>query len=642
MSTDPNRTTLPRLQRFTLSILALGLAAIPATAAFNAAVTPEEIREHIRYLSSEELGGRGSGTEGTRKAAEYIARAFREAGLKPGGERGYFQRFTFNAGVRMGSPNSVVLNLSPQPPPRNGEGEPVSSSSSTSPLPASGRGAGGERLTRRLKLRDDFLPVAFSANGRAAGDCVFVGYGISAPQLGFDEYAGIDVRGKIVVVLRRTPDNDTFGGRFSRFAPLRYKAMTAREKGAAGILFVTGPLTEEREDLGGFRFDAAFADSGIPAAVVKRAYVEEMLRPTGETLSALQTALAHGTVKSMPLPGASATLVCNVVRERRETDNVLGYLEGSDPKLREEVVVIGAHYDHLGMGGEGSRDRSETPQIHPGADDNASGTAGLMELAQHFAAQKPRPRRSLLFIAFSGEELGLLGSAHYVKKPRIPLDRTVAMVNMDMIGRAKGNTLMVLGSGTSPVWKEVLETANRDLQFNLRPTNSGFGNSDHSSFYGKDVPVLFFFTGTHPDYHRPSDTWEKINLAGQTKIVKLVANVVTQIAGLPERPLFVRATGDEPRMAGGGFGVYVGTIPDYSAEGEGVTLSGVREGSPAEKAGLKAGDVIVQFGGKAIKNVYEYTFALRDARAGEPIEVVVLRGGERQTLRVTPERRNRG
>jgi hypothetical protein len=621
------------LRRFAFSILVVAPLALPAWAAFNAAVTPEEIRDHVRYLSSEELAGRGSGTEGGRKAAAYIARAFREAGLKSGGGRGFYQPFTFNAGVKMGSPNSVTLRVPAQ-------GSELRAQGSAPDVPS--REPRAVSPERRLRLRDDFLPVAFSANGKASGEVVFVGYGISAPQLNFDEYAGIDVKGKIVLVLRRTPENDTFGGRFSRFAPLRYKAMTAREKGAAGILFVTGPLTEEREDLGGFRFDASFADSGIPAAVIKRTYAEEMLRPTGETLSALQTALAHGTTKSMPLPGATATIVSTVVRERREVDNVLGYLEGSDPTLRDQLVVIGAHYDHLGMGGEGSRDRDETPKIHHGADDNASGTAGLIELAQHFGAQRPRPRRSLLFAAFSGEELGLLGSAHYVKKPRIPLERTVAMVNMDMIGRAKGKTLMVIGSGTSPAWTQILEDANREFGFDLRKTNTGFGNSDQASFYGKDIPVLFFFTGTHPDYHRPSDTWEKINIAAQSKIVRLVANVVGQIAELPERPLFVKSADEGPRMAAGGFGVYVGTIPDYAAEREGVTLSGVREGSPAAKAGLKAGDVIVQFGGKGIKNVYEYTFALREARAGEPVQVVLLRNGERQTVSVTPERRTGG
>jgi aminopeptidase YwaD len=602
-----------RTRRYPLFLLLFAIAAplnaAPGDTSRNPEITPEEVREHIRYLASPELEGRGSGTEGGRKAAQYIARQFREAGLKPKGKRGYFQPFQITAASKMGEPNRVSL-----------------------------RAAGEEQS---LKLRDDFLPLAFTANGRASGEVVFVGYGISAPPLNYDDYAGVDVKGRIVLILRQTPDGREPNSRFSPYAPLRSKAMTAREKGAAGILFVTGPLTEGREDLGGFRNDASFSDSGIPAVVVKRAFADRLLATAGKTLQDLQTAIAHGGPSSLPLPGTMARLHCTVVRQRLQTENVLGFLEGSDPRLREEVVVIGAHYDHLGMGGEGSRDRGGAPAIHHGADDNASGTAGLMELAEHFGARKPRPKRSLLFAAFSGEELGLLGSAHYVKEPPVPLARTVAMVNMDMIGRSRGNALTVIGAGTSPQWEQILESANAPFQFDLRRNASGFGASDQTSFYAKDIPVLFFFTGVHADYHRPSDTWEKINIHGQARIVQLVAATLDRIADLPDRPQFVRAEGSGPQMASasGGFSVYLGTIPDYSAEREGVTLSGVREGSPAEKAGLKSGDVIVQFGGKAIKNVYDFTYALRDAKAGEPIEIVILRGADRHTLKITPEPR---
>lgn len=601
-----------KLLRYYLLLILFAVAApLPAAPAgddsLDPAITAVELREHIRYLASPELEGRASGTEGARKAAEYIARSFRRAGLRPKGERGFYQRFSFTADARLGRPNRVTLRVGTE--------------------------------EQNLRLRDDFLPIAFTANGRATGEVVFVGYGISAPQLDYDDYAGVDVKGKIVLILRHTPDGPARESRFAAFAPLRSKAMTAREKGAAGILFVTGPLTEEREDLGGFRTDGAFADSGVPAVVIKRAFAETLLRGTGKSLKDLQTQIAHGGPRSMPLPDTSATLHCTVRRERRESRNVLAFLEGSDPKLKEEVVVIGAHLDHLGMGGEHSRTRDRAPAIHPGADDNASGTAGLIELAEYFAAQRPRPKRSLLFIAFCGEELGLLGSAHYVKKPVIPLERTVAMLNMDMIGRARGRVLTVIGAGTSPAWQGVLEQVNRDFQFNLRQNASGFGASDQSSFYAKEIPVLFFFTGVHADYHRPTDTWEKINIHTHARIVQFVAATIERIAGLPQRPQFVRADGPGPQMAASGFSVYLGTVPDYADEREGVTLSAVREGSPAEKAGLRAGDVIIQFGTRAIKNVYDFTYALRDAKAGEAVEVIVLRGGERRMLKVVPEPR---
>jgi hypothetical protein len=372
---------------------------------------------------------------------------------------------------------------------------------------------------------------------------------------------------------------------------------------------------------------------------VRRTAVEALLRPTGRTLRDIQLKIAHGTEQSFAIPGARATLISQVEREERETANVLGLLEGSDPKLRDQVVLVGAHYDHLGHGGEGSLARSQAPQIHPGADDNASGTTGVLELAAYLAAQPAHPARSLVFAAFSGEELGLLGSAYYVKHPPIPLARTVAMVNMDMIGRLRGDTLTVIGAGTSTAWDQILKAANAPIGLHLQPSMSGFGASDQTSFYSRDIPVLFFFTGVHPEYHTPEDTWDKINADGEVKVLDLVADVVRRIGDGGERPKFVRADHGESQMASASFNVYLGTIPDYSATATGVTLTGVREGSPAERAGLKSGDIIIRFGGKAVKNVYDYTFALRDARAGVPVDVTIRRGSETRVLRVVPARR---
>jgi hypothetical protein len=316
---------------------------------------------------------------------------------------------------------------------------------------------------------------------------------------------------------------------------------------------------------------------------------------------------------------------------------VAGILEGSDPALRDECVVVGAHLDHLGMGGPGSLARSSAPAIHHGADDNASGGAGVMQLAAWFGRlpEAQRPKRSILFICFSGEELGLLGSSFYVAHPLAPLDKTVAMINMDMVGRLRDEKLIVIGSGTAKEWNALLTETNRGAGLRLARSESGFGASDQQSFYARGVPVLFFFTGTHPDYHTPTDTVDKINSAGEAHVLQLVAACAVEIADSPTRPTFQRINVRQEAGTSRGFRVYFGSVPDYAATAEGVTLTGVREGSPAERAGLKAGDVIVKFGDRTIKNVYDYTYALQDHRPGDVVKIVVKRAGQPVTLTAT-------
>jgi hypothetical protein len=599
------RTSWKPLAGLVLSVLLAGAGL--AQPAFNPTITAGEIREAVRYLASDELAGRGSGTPGGRMAAAYVAERFREAGLRPGGPGGsYRQDFPVIVGATLGTVNTLNVTAPGVAP-------------------------------ARLKVKEAFLPVAFSGNGRVSGPVVFAGYGISQPELKWDEYQGLDVRGKIVLLLRKAPEGGE-PGRFDAYASLRYKAAVARDRGAAGLLFVTGPLAEGEEDLGRLELDGAFADSGIPMAIVRRRFVEPLFRAAGQELRGVQTAIAHGTPQSFALPGSRVELQVEVRRQQETTANVLGVLEGSDPTLRAEYVVIGAHYDHLGLGGRDSLSASHEPQVHHGADDNASGTAGIIELAQYFSANRQSLRRSLLFIGFSGEEMGLLGSAYFVKNPTVPLDRIVAMLNLDMVGRATDDTVQVIGTGTSSDWKAVLDAARAAVPLKTKENSSGFDASDQVSFYARDIPVLFFFTGVHPDYHKPSDTWEKINAEGEAKLLQFVAAAAERIAALPQRPRFTRA--DPTSRPAARFSVYLGTIPDYSDSSSGVALTGVSEGSPAEKAGLKAGDVIVEFGGRKITNVYDYTFALRDAKAGVPLDLVVLRMGNRVKVRVTPAARN--
>jgi Zn-dependent M28 family amino/carboxypeptidase len=357
-----------------------------------------------------------------------------------------------------------------------------------------------------------------------------------------------------------------------------------------------------------------------------------------------------------PIKELSISLTVTVNRIESPSFNVVGVLPGSDPKLKNEAIVIGAHYDHLGLGGEGSLAPREG-EIHHGADDNASGTAGVLELARMFT-QGAKPRRTIVFIAFSGEEEGLIGSNYYVNHPVVPLANTVAMINMDMIGRLKDQKLSIGGVGTAQEWKDEIKRTQDSLTapqtipasagnhssgssaspFALTLNEDGYGPSDHSSFYSKQIPVLFFWTGTHNDYHKPSDTAEKINYPGEARIISFVANIIRDIDKNDKRPMYTVAK-SESQGRSTGFRVYLGTIPNYADSNDGLLLDGVRDDSPAAKAGIKAGDKIVKMAGRDVKNVYDYTYALGEMKAGEEYEVELMRGGQRITLKIRPEAR---
>ena len=568
-----------------------------------------ELFQHIRYLSSDELTGRLAGTPGAEKAAEYIARQFDENGLVPKvGQQGYQQVFSFVSGMELGPKNQLTVS------------------------------AGTDQSI--LALHKDFLPTAFSLSGEFEGNTVFAGHGISAASLNYDDYEGLDVKDHFVLVLRYGPEGNDQHSQFNRYHALRYKALTAREKGAKGIVYIDDQENFSKSTLSKLRYDADFADSGIAALAVSLPVARELFRKAELDLDALQKEIAaRKKPRSAELRGLRLDFRSDLHKVTKSTSNVVGILEGHDPRLKEEAIVIGAHYDHLGLGDLGSLSEGRGKEVHNGADDNASGTAGLVELARALAEKRNELKRSFVFVAFSAEEAGLLGSRYYVANPAVPLDKTVAMINMDMIGRMKGNRVTVGGSGSSPLWRELLIRENQHSQLELKFDDDGFGPSDHASFYSKDVPVLFFFTGVHQDYHRPSDDYDKINLVGTQKVLELVYETVLNISQQEARPLFTKAKVSSASRGRGEFRVYLGTIPDYGEEVEGVKLSGVREDSPAAKAGLKSGDVIVECGGKQIKNVYDYTYILGDRKAGDVLEIVVLRGNERVKLQATLEQR---
>ena len=588
-------------------------SSIPATA--TGGISSEDLMPHIRYLASDELEGRLAGSPGAEKAAHYIADQFARRNLVPLGDEGsYFQEFSFVSGVRLGSTNSLEV--------------------------AWGKAGSSSRTGGRSVLEpgSDFTPVSFSLSGQFEGAAHFAGYGISAPSLQYDDYRNSDVKGKFVFVSRYGPEGDDPHGQFGRYHALRFKAQTARDQGAAGIVFVDDSEDFSGSSLSKLRFDRSFADSGIAALAISRSSARRILAKAGLKLEDLEGAARSRKGSAVEMPGVRLKFRADLVKETRSARNVVGFLKGTG-ELAEEVLAIGAHFDHLGMGEVSSLAAKPGREVHNGADDNASGTAGLLELARALASRRDQPGRSLLFLAFSAEEQGLLGSRHYVNHPVVPLDKTVAMINMDMIGRMQGKRLIVGGTGSSPGWRDLLTRLNKDADLELKFRDGGFGPSDHSSFYGRDIPVLFFFTGVHGDYHKPSDDYDKIEAAATARVVEFIHRTARSICGMDQAPAFQKTAGAQPESGRTGFRVSLGIIPDYGEEVEGVRLSGVREGSPAAKCGLQSGDLIVGWSGKKITNIYDLTYLLQEHRPGDEVEISVVRDGEELQFTATLEGR---
>ncbi len=595
------------------------IAGLLASSAAPAATPAQRVlREAVVTLADSTMEGRGVGTAGLDSAAAWIAARRVRMGLRPGGDAGsYFQSLDITTGVRVGDPCTIEL--------------------------AGSRHSAGDR----------FQPIGFSTNGSPRAPVVFAGYGISAPGFDYDDYAGLDVRDKLVLVLSNEPGEMDSLSRFdgsinTAHAELRTKAINAREHGALGLLVAPGPRYHRGEPLRGPRPDGAgYMTSGLVAAWISEEVADGLLRSSGWTLAALQESIdATGRPRGIAL-SETASVAVTLKRSRAKIRNVVGWIPGSDTS---RTIVIGAHYDHLGYGGESSLSPDER-RPHRGADDNASGVAALLGVADLVAdgtlgenrpAARTGPLHNLVFCAFTGEEMGLVGSGHFVDDPVRPLETVEAMINMDMVGRLRDNKLMVMGAGTATEFPPVLEAVNREVgKFTLRTSEDGFGPSDHSSFYKRKVPVLMLFTGAHADYHKPSDTWDKLNLDGLERITRFAAALTETLDARP-KVAYRRATADSTmgRIAGGGgYGSYLGTIPDYLQTEGGVLLSGVRSKSPADQAGLRAGDVIVRFDGVRVDNIYDYTFALRSRKPGQQVRISVKRGEGEVELLATLGRR---
>jgi len=602
----PGRNII-QMKHFRHLLPALGLSLLMTVSGLsqggNPEVTPGELREIIQYLASDSLGGRRTGTPENDMAGRWIADRFAGLGLTPAGDNGtYFQKFPFVAGAKPGPDNSLSISL-------------------------------GERKLSFI-LDDNFRTLAFSTDTSLSAPLVFVGYGITDTAQSYDDYAGQDVNGKIAVILRYSPGGDSPHSAFAERSSLRAKIFNAREHGAAGAILVTGPVDSETPQLVPFSFDQGFSSSGIPVVSITWEGLNELFIPAGKSLKTVQEGINGETKPNSFTLGATATMVTSIEKIMSESSNIVGKIEGYDPSLKDEYIVLGAHYDHLGMGGQGSL-APDTVAVHHGADDNASGSAGLIEAAGNLAAEKGGLRRSVLCIAFSGEEEGLLGSSYFVNHPTVPLASIKTMINMDMIGRIKDRKLVIEGVGTSPGFEEMVTKFNSDSTFDLSLKPGGYGPSDHSSFYGKDIPTLFFFTNLHSDYHRPSDTWDKINYEGETEVVQLVLKIARELDNKAEAPLFSRVVSSVPQGDSRPMRVRLGVIPDYAEDVAGLKINGTQPDSPAEQGGLMAGDIIVKFGEKTIANIYDFTYVLQEHKPGDVVAVDVLRGEKTVTLTVT-------
>ncbi len=590
------------------------LFAAGEAAASDEHADPARFLGDVRALASPAMEGRGAGTEGISKAASLLEQRYRALGLQPAGSKGYFQPFNVITGARLKDGNRLEV-------------------------------ANGATRVEVAPIRD-FVPFSFSSSGEAAGALAFAGYGISAPEFGYDDYANFDVTGKVVVVLREEPTS--FAAKSGNAGPTRHaqlvtKVINARNHGAAALVLLNGHLDPGEEDLlTQFGSVHGPVNAGLIFVQAKNSVGEGWFKAAGKSLAEVQQQINSATAPASFLfpPELRLALRVNIEETQATVNNVLAYLPGKT----DEYVVIGAHYDHLGYGNVDTLAPSQIGRIHPGADDNASGTAGVLELARLLAERREPPERGILFANFAGEELGLLGSAEWVKQPTLALDKAVAMINMDMIGRPKDLKVFVGGVGTGATFKQLLDEEGARFPVHLAYSASGYAASDHTSFVTHRIPVLFFFSGLHSDYHKPSDTWDKIDAPDAAKMLDLIGDVALKIDGAPERVAFVTVKESEPGMhgAGGsgrGYGAYFGSIPDFGQIENGVKFSDVMPGSPAEKAGLKAGDVLVQFGGTPIHNLYDFTDALRRSKAGDVKDVQVVRAGKPLVVSVTLEQR---
>ncbi len=556
----------------------------------------EELRDHVFRLASDEWQGRKPGTPGADAAAAYLRDQLRSAGATLLGDNG-FQTFEIVTGISA----SPECNM---------------------------RYDGQD-----FNLEKDFRPISFSGNEAVSSSIVFAGYGFDFEKdsSSWRDYEGLDVSGKWVIILRGSPDDQS--GDYDPFTPLRTKALTARDKGAAGVLFVSGPAVDADDKLVALVYQQQDAAMDIPILSIKRDVAERFLG--GRTIRELEAELLRTKAPVRVECKGELEARVDLRPHKIKAHNVIGVVPGADASLASEYIVIGAHYDHLGLGGSGSGSRRpDTSAIHNGADDNASGTAAALELIERIAAEREQFSRSVLVVFFTAEEMGLLGSKEFTRTPPVDLKSIKLMCNLDMVGRMDtARSLSIGGVGTAAGLQELAQTAADAHGVRASMSPEGFGPSDHASFYAKDIPVLFFFSGVHDDYHTPDDDADRLNYDGQKLVADLAYDVVLSAANRTMALAFQEA-GPKSRPEGGTrFKVTLGIMPDVSSgDGKGLRADAVMKGRPADLAGMKKGDVIVAMEGKPVTGVYDYMSRLGEFKVGQRISVEVLRGTEKVVL----------
>lgn len=580
----------------------LFLLALAGYAQRSSEISATDLKKDIYYLASDSLGGRKPGTPGGDKAAAYIRQQFKDAGLKLLFEDGY-QNFSIVTTINAGTNNSFTVN-----------------------------GFTGE-------IKKDFMPLSYSSNGELKAPVVFAGYGfdISQDSIQWKDYDGIDVKGKWVILFRGDPETDNNDSKFIPFSENRGKILVAKDHGAAGVLLVTPPGVEKEDKLPALYSENNDVTSGIPVIQIKREVANKILESKGVKVDSLEKLMIRTKKPSSFVLPVIVTGNVDLVIGKANAKNVVGMIEGADPLLKNEYIVIGGHYDHLGMGGPGSGSRvPDTSAVHNGADDNASGTAMVIELAGKMASMKGWLGRSLIFVSFSGEEMGLLGSKYFVDHPPVPLKQITAMFNFDMVGRYDKDKkfISVSGTGTSLESDSIIRMHEAGLPFGVTHSPDGYGPSDHAAFYSSNIPVFYYTTGAHIDYHTPLDDADKIDYDTEKIIGDFAASVILDV-DRKSAPLTFRESGKKESSGRSGrrLKVTLGIMPDFAGtEKSGLRVDGVTKDGPADKGGMLKGDIITSIDGMKVGNIYEYMSRLGKLKHGQTISVEVTRNGKTEVL----------